>query len=501
MTVATENWRDEAAAYARKHGLSARWTRALAAFAPQDVHVATDRPEIRAAQDEVALGDCLERMLGRDVDVAQAAMFRRRFDAVTAWLSDLADEHPEATLLVMGLLGRVREILACPYDRVLRVRSLVDFYYSQAGLLAHGVGPDSPPAASLFRDPRWSDIAAGLQIATLDGFTDSGPQIAHAMRIDPAHVDLVARVFTDEEAHSAAFGPRTAQLGAIAATSGGFFLHSEADIEPPSQRYDPVGLMIEDGKVISPPVFARGALVQRDGRWSIEVVGPDQARITVQKAAGPVALHDRGATFINRATHQSADVSGRIGVAVVGRKVVATAAGATLPVPLNGCVIVVPDDEDVRSITVGDSVSWRLDGVDQAMAGGPVLVRGGVLCVDKVAEQMAGTAPPVTFSRDETGDLNLLPRMAVGLLDDGRIVLLAVEGRWVDRALGLGLGNVAEAMIAMGCRTALNLDGGSSKRMILRGESLDVSTTEIQAQASTPARIRPVRSGLLVFAR
>ncbi len=107
--------------------------------------------------------------------------------------------------------------------------------------------------------------------------------------------------------------------------------------------------------------------------------------------------------------------------------------------------------------------------------------------------------PPVTFSQDETGDRNLLPRLAAGLDDAGRLHLAAVDGRHLDRALGLTLAGTADLMRALGCHTATNLDGGSSKRMVVRGRIVDLPSTEVRGGgAAAQARSRPVHTAVLM---
>ena len=84
-------------------------------------------------------------------------------------------------------------------------------------------------------------------------------------------------------------------------------------------------------------------------------------------------------------------------------------------------------------------------------------------------------APPITFSQDETFDQNLLPRMAVGLRADGSLVFLAVDGREPNVAPGLRLQDCASILKHLDCRQAMNLDGGSSKRMFIGQQQVDNS--------------------------
>ena len=60
------------------------------------------------------------------------------------------------------------------------------------------------------------------------------------------------------------------------------------------------------------------------------------------------------------------------------------------------------------------------------------------------------------------------PRAALGRTRDGRLLAVACDGRSGDEA-GLTLGELAEALVALGAVQALNLDGGGSTSLVCRG--------------------------------
>ena len=117
--------------------------------------------------------------------------------------------------------------------------------------------------------------------------------------------------------------------------------------------------------------------------------------------------------------------------------------------------------------------------------------------MDLRTEGFWGTAPPLTFSQDETGDRNTLPRLAAGIDGAGRLVLVAVDGRNFERALGMTLGEVATLLQALGCVVATNLDGGSSKRIVVGGRTLDIASTEVEQGTPGTAKVRPVHTAVV----
>ena len=86
----------------------------------------------------------------------------------------------------------------------------------------------------------------------------------------------------------------------------------------------------------------------------------------------------------------------------------------------------------------------------QVIAGNTMLVQGGV---------------PVVHQNNKTRH----PRTAVGL-NAGRtkMILLVVDGRKPGVAVGMNYDELAAEMIRLGCREALNLDGGGSSVMAVR---------------------------------
>ena len=61
------------------------------------------------------------------------------------------------------------------------------------------------------------------------------------------------------------------------------------------------------------------------------------------------------------------------------------------------------------------------------------------------------------------------PRTAVGRRADGTVVLVVADGR-NELAAGLTMAELQQVMAALGCRDAINLDGGGSTAMVVRGQ-------------------------------
>jgi hypothetical protein len=104
---------------------------------------------------------------------------------------------------------------------------------------------------------------------------------------------------------------------------------------------------------------------------------------------------------------------------------------------------------------------------------GPLLVHDGAPCVEGDPEGFA--AGQRQFDSDITA--GRYPRAAVALLDGARMLAVACDGRADDEA-GRSLPELAEALVALGARSALNLDGGGSTSLVCGGRLRNVPREE-----------------------
>ncbi len=92
----------------------------------------------------------------------------------------------------------------------------------------------------------------------------------------------------------------------------------------------------------------------------------------------------------------------------------------------------------------------------EAVGGGPRLVREGVISVEHLRERFL-----------ESFAQRRHPRTGVGIRD-GTLVMVTVDGRQPGYSEGMTLPEFAELFLELGCREAMNLDGGGSTTMVVR---------------------------------
>jgi hypothetical protein len=98
--------------------------------------------------------------------------------------------------------------------------------------------------------------------------------------------------------------------------------------------------------------------------------------------------------------------------------------------------------------------------------GGPRLLRAGRPAITASAEGFDHPGDPGFYY---AFGLRRNPRTMAGVTRDGRLLLVAVDGRAPGYSAGLSFVEEAAVMHALGAREALNVDGGGSTAMTVRG--------------------------------
>ena len=88
------------------------------------------------------------------------------------------------------------------------------------------------------------------------------------------------------------------------------------------------------------------------------------------------------------------------------------------------------------------------------------------------------------------------PRTMIGIRGDGKIVMVVIDGRQPELSNGAPFTRCADIMMRLGCKYALNLDGGGSSCMIVRHKSGAFQTVN---KISDPT-MRKVRNSIMIVA-
>jgi Phosphodiester glycosidase len=152
-----------------------------------------------------------------------------------------------------------------------------------------------------------------------------------------------------------------------------------------------------------------------------------------------------------------------------------------------------------RALSVGSrpdvEVAVNAGGEPLALAGAALVTGGGPRLVTRgrisVAARPEGFAPLEAPGFFGSFVASRQPRTLAGVRADGRLLLVTVDGRRPGWSAGVTLREAARVMRSLGARDALNLDGGGSTAMVIRGE--------LVSRPSDPSGERAVSDGIFLL--
>lgn len=293
-----------------------------------------------------------------------------------------------------------------------------------AVLLAGGCA--APAAPSQERPRRSAEAPAAVRWQPVDSLNALLPEAVRVfaaqravpplrawyVRIDEPSASVTTRIVASDDASD---GRETVSsfahdLGACVVANGGYFAMSEVPARP-------VGLLMTDGVVRAPAT----ASVERDGR-----------RYETARAA--LGLGPGGVASLAWATTQDDTLY-------------------AWPAP--------PAHRPGRPAPPLRPTRAQHWNVRDALSAGPMLLVDGQVRVTAAEEVFFGTSIPEVH-----------PRTAAGITPDGALILMVVDGRQ-PQSLGVDLQELARLMQSAGATDALNLDGGGSSALVVRGVRLN----------------------------
>ena len=306
-------------------------------------------------------------------------------------------------------------------------------------------------------------VAPGITYTSWLKSSASGPVLAHILNIDPkAGFTIKPAISNGVVQGLEPLLSMVERTHALAAVNGSYF-GLDGSI---------IGLLKIDGQIASTSELSRTALgIMPDGKLLIDQVQYD----------GKVALPDGQTVPINAVNRERGENelivysglyapttgSNNYGqeYVVVNDKVTAINPNNS-PIPSDGVVLSAHGQAAklMSSLKVGDTVKVQQtlgtvwDKTEYVLGAGPMLVKNSsVFLTTKIEE----------FGSDVAG--GRAPRTALGLKADGHILAVVVDGRQAD-SIGMTLLELALFLQELGAQDAMNLDGGGSSEMVVKGK-------------------------------
>jgi exopolysaccharide biosynthesis protein len=349
----------------------------------------------------------------------------------------------------------------------------------------------------------WRGVAAGIEHAEFareaDASGKAGPWNINILRIDPSRARLEIVHARDNAVGLETVSSVAARHGAIAAINGGYFRMTGAF------GGDSTGTLQIDGKILSEPDRGRAAVgLVRTGQTTRLVMGHVGWQGTVDVEGRRRALNGvnrprgRNEVVLFTPEFEETTLTDSTGTEVIVRDgrvdQVRENAGST-PIPRDGFILSATGTarawarEQLRP-SRKVAVSLKLVALDRSktnpwsaaediLGAGPIILRAGRVDITAKREKML---PSFVTDRH--------PRSAVASLADGRILLAVVDGRQAA-SVGMSLDELARLLLEYGAIDAMNLDGGGSTTMVVKGRIVN--------QPSDATGERPVSDAILVL--
>jgi hypothetical protein len=328
------------------------------------------------------------------------------------------------------------------------------------------------------------------------------PRSLRLLRLDPSRVRLASALAGSTVPARATVLDIARRTRAIAAVNAGFF----------APNGDPNGLLKIDGRLLSDTGRARGAvaLFDRAGRLDGHF---DQvsARVRVRFRRGAqwrTAAID-GVDTVRRlgrlmlytpASGASTDTAGGLEWTLEGAPLRATQAGTggNTAIPADGYVLsyggpapppALAGLERAPAVEVRESIVVRSGRHAREWSRAGTLVGGAGLLLQEGRSLREWTVERLSTGFETTSH----PRTVIARDRRGSWWLITIDGRQPGRAIGLSFTGMQVLLARLGATDALNLDGGGSTTMVVRGEVVN--------RPSDVTGPRPVSDALIVTKR
>ncbi|MCF8008177.1 MAG: phosphodiester glycosidase family protein [Halanaerobiales bacterium] len=273
---------------------------------------------------------------------------------------------------------------------------------------------------------------------------------------------------------------------ALAGINGGFF----------SSDGKPLGVLMINGIMVTEPLYNRTALgITKTGEILIDalqwkgILTTKNNNNIILDAVNRKPNHKNEIIVYNSYFNDKTPLSNQYTVEYVIKNNIISKVdkGKNIQnqIPSDGYIVKIFNKENiVKEFKTGNEViyrdifkpDWHQQKVISIIGGGPCLVKDGEVYVSGTLEQ---------FKNDIIE--GKAPRTAVGITEQKHLLFITVDGRQPKLSVGITLKNLADYLVQLGVRDALNLDGGDSSQMVIRGYTFN-----------NPSGYRDIATGLLI---
>ncbi len=375
----------------------------------------------------------------------------------------------------------------------------------------------------------FKQVHPGVEHAHVDHKTGEDPVKINILRLDLSKVRLDVHHALDKAIGLETTSSLAARKNALAAINAGFFRLDRSDFAG-----DAAGVFMIDGDLLSESVNGRtGIVISNDQKFgsvffnrvnseSYVQIGP-QGRLTQFSISGinrerkvdevvlytphfgrPMAVNDKG-PFVILGRCKAGKLLGSFrNISCLDTELVYSMVGRAIPA--DGLIVSIGNEVKGESEVLRKRI---LELVQSRKARKNIQIRhvilldGAQYSTDKSIDLTNGVSRlikngkiDITWEEEKAGRafvFNRHPRTAVAKMNDGKFLMVTVDGRQPGVSVGMTLLELANYLLALGAVDAMNLDGGGSTTMVLNGKVVN--------KPSDPNGERKIGDAILVTPR
>jgi phosphodiester glycosidase len=312
---------------------------------------------------------------------------------------------------------------------------------------------------------------------------------------------------------------KSTNKNAQVAWNGGYILNPELVGKlgiPETFIGSPLGLIISNKKVISPPLYNKPAFfILSDGTLKIERVNCSKG-FTISDSANKIIFSPETYNPTEPLTdncfydllypEKNLTGNGRILVRLSGniiKDIIYTKENQKIPVLPVGLTLSFAPDHFPERWSVGIELDIKMndwEDVESAIEAGPQLLKDGDICINmeyegwKTQNSIRTQAARLDYE-DMRG-----PKIALGIDKTGNLSILAINGR-IRESVGATHFDMAEILKAAGMFTAMGFDPGGSSTLVVDNKVLNISPYNHEYESdiySLPPEPRAVASAVIL---
>lgn len=304
-------------------------------------------------------------------------------------------------------------------------------------------------------------VAEGVKHIRMVRYINSRPIKINVVEINTKvnpNLEIAPQLASTTLKHRAVIRNIAQRNNSIAAINGTYF-------KP--QNGVPLGTLMIDKKVYTGPIHNRVAMGISKNEYKIAQVQFDSIlksrtmNLTIDNINQPRMLSTYTLLY-TKDWGQNSPTAPKYGIniAIQNNHIIHSSTGS-IAIPENGYVISGPKAKlepflSAKKVELEIKMKPEWENVDHIISGGPYLVKDGQVYIDVTAQKLSAI----------TGKN---PRTAIGYTANNEFIMVTVDGREAS-SVGMTLGELARMMKGFGCINAMNLDGGGSSVMYVKGK-------------------------------